>query len=79
MDSPAAPPERQTYSAEECLLVHESMQTRILELERNVSDHNQRFDTLQTPWPKRVWFLLQGWPWYDLNGTRKPRPWDRNR
>ena len=55
------------------------MTARILELERMVSDHAQRFDTLQTPWPKRVWFWLQGWPWYDLNGTQAWRPWHRGR
>lgn len=40
-------------------------------------DHAERFDTLQTPWWKRVWFWIDGWPWHDLNGTRKPRPWHR--
>lgn len=65
--------DRPTYSSEECVLTHESMTARIFELERLVSDHAQRFDTLQTPWPKRVWYWLQGWPWYDLNGERRRR------
>lgn len=54
-----------------------SLNVRVGELERLVSDHSQRFDTLQTPWPKRLWFWLQGWPWYDLNGERRRRPWHR--
>lgn len=41
-----------------------------------VRDHEQRFDTLQTPWFKRIYFWVQGWPWYNLNGTKKHRPWD---
>jgi hypothetical protein len=44
-------------------------------LERQVVDHGHRFDTLQTPWWKRVIFWLDGWPWYDLNGVRAHRPW----
>ena len=70
-------PVRPTYSSEECVVTHDSMHIRIEDLERQVSDHRQRFDTLQTPWPKRVWFWLQGWPWYDLNAERGPRPWRR--
>lgn len=62
---------RPTYSSEECVVVHDSLQARIAELERIVSDHAQRFDTLETHWPKRVWFWFQGWPWYPLNGTRR--------
>lgn len=54
----------------------ESLTVRMNELERLTRDHAARFDTLQTPWPKRVWFWLQGWPWYDLNGTRRRR-WRR--
>jgi hypothetical protein len=56
-----------------------SLTERVLELERKVSDHSQRFDTLQTPWWKRVWFKIDGWPWYDLNGTQCHRPWHRDR
>jgi hypothetical protein len=55
----------------------DSWTTRIDALEQRVMDHEQRFDTLQTPWPKRVWFWLQGWPWYDLNGERQRRWWRR--
>jgi len=56
-----------------------SLAVRVGELESRVSDHAQRFDTLQTPWWKRVWFAIDGWPWYDLNGTQKRRPWHRSR
>jgi hypothetical protein len=53
-----------------------SLTARILELERLVSDHAQRFDTLQTPWWRRLWFAIDGWPWYDLNAPgRAWRPW----
>ena len=64
-----------TFSPEE----RESVFIRLDLLEREVRDHSQRFDTLQTPWWKRLWFLIDGWPWYDLNGSRHRRPWHRSR
>jgi len=54
-----------------------SLTSRVVELERLLVDHSQRFETLQTPWWKRLWFWLQGWPWYDLNGQQAHRPWHR--
>jgi hypothetical protein len=57
----------------------EDLTTRVAEVEKLVRDHDQRFDTLQTPWWKRVWFKIDGWPWYDLNGARTHRPWHRRR
>ena len=65
------------YCSEECKVIAESIIVRLAALERSVSDHDQRFDTLQTPWWKRLWFWIDGWPWYDLNGTRRRRPWHR--
>ena len=67
------------YCSEECKLIHETAVRRIENLEREVGDHRERFDTLQTPWWKRVWFWIDGWPWYDLNGTQRRRPWHRGR
>lgn len=69
--------ERPTYASEESMQLYESLVTRIQSLERSTRDHDQRFDTLQTPWWRRVWFAIDGWPWYDLNGERKHRPWHR--
>lgn len=38
----------------------------------------ERFDTLDTPWPKRVVFRLDGWgPWYRVRERPRPRPWRR--
>ena len=55
----------------------QSLNVRVEELERLVSDHSQRFDTLQTRWWKRVWFRIDGWPGQnDLNAKRRAwRPW----
>lgn len=55
----------------------ESFYVKVEELERIVSDHAQRFDTLQTPLWKRAWFRIDGWPGQrDLNaGGRRWRPW----
>lgn len=57
----------------------QSLEVRVKELERVVSDMDQRFDTLQSPMWKRAWFRIQGWPGVrDLNAPApKPRPWHR--
>lgn len=73
-----------------CLLTDEhriaSMENQIESLLVNqdqlwklVRDHEQRFETLQTPLWKRVWFRLDGWPGQrDLNAPgRSWRPWHR--
>lgn len=54
-----------------------SLTTRVDELENLVRDHAQRFDTLQTPIWKRLWFRIDGWPGQnDLNAEgRAWRPW----
>ena len=70
---------RKTYASEETMLLMESVAGRLERLEATASDHAQRFDTLQTPWPRRIWFWVQGWPWYNLNGTKQRRPWHRKR
>ena len=57
----------------------EDLTMRVAALEHLVSDHTQRFDTLQTPWWKRLWFKIDGWPYYDLNGAQRRRPWHRSR
>lgn len=54
-----------------------SLTIRVQEMERMVIDHAQRFDTLQTPFWKRIWFWIDGWPWHDLNGVQKHRRWHR--
>lgn len=54
------------------------LRQQVEQFSQMVMDHEQRFDTLQTPWWKRVWFWVNGWPWYDLNAPRpKRRPWHR--
>jgi hypothetical protein len=68
-----------TYSSDETRLVLDSFRVRLDELERIVSDHAQRFDTLETWWWRRVWFAIDGWPWHDLNGTQRRRFWHRGR
>lgn len=66
-------------SIEEAELIIQSQQVRLDELEKLVRDHAQRFDTLQTPLWKRLWFKIDGWPYYDLNGVQQHRPWRRRR
>jgi hypothetical protein len=56
----------------------ETLTRKVADLERIVGDHEQRFDTLQTPWWKRLAFWLDGWPWHDLNAPHRHwRPWHR--
>ena len=54
-----------------------SLQVNVDQLWGLVRDHEQRFDTLQTRWWKRLLFRLDGWPGQnDLNATRRARrPW----
>lgn len=69
---------RDLYASEETLVQLRLIRDEIARWADMVIDHEQRFDTLQTPWWKRVWFWVQGWPWYDLNApARKRRPWRR--
>lgn len=69
----------QVRSIEEAEVHVRSLTVRVEELEREVRDHAQRFDTLQTPLWKRVLFRLDGWPGQcDLNAPeRAARPWHR--
>lgn len=69
----------QARSLEEVEVHIRSLTTRISELERKVSDMDQRFDTLQSPLWKRILFRLDGWPGQvDLNADRPSwRPWRR--
>lgn len=54
----------------------ESLKTNVKYLLNRVSDLEQRFDTLQTPFIKRIGFWLDGWPWHDLNAPKRNwRPW----
>jgi hypothetical protein len=64
-------------SIEEAELVIQSLLVNIEQLQHRVRDMEKRFDTLQSPWWKRVWFAIDGWPWYDLNSTQRHRPWHR--
>ena len=64
-------------SFEEAEVVMASLYARQDAAEKLLSDHDQRFDTLQTSWWKRLWFAIDGWPWYDLNGIQRTRPWHR--
>lgn len=55
----------------------DSLLVNVEQLWQLVRDHEQRFDTLQTPLWKRLWFRIDGWPGQnDLNAERRAwRPW----
>lgn len=64
---------------EEIRAVFPHVLSRLDALENTLSDHSQRFDTLQTALWKRVLFRLDGWPGQrDLNAQAPAwRPWRR--
>jgi hypothetical protein len=52
-----------------------SLKVNVVQHGQLMSDHEQRFDTLQTkPW-RRFWFWFwEGWPlWSDLNAEKPSR------
>lgn len=56
-----------------------SLVVNIDQLQARTVDHQQRFDTLQSPLLRRLWFRIDGWPGQrDLNAERRSwRPWHR--
>jgi hypothetical protein len=69
--------ELRVRSIEEAELHIRSLTTRIELAEHALSDHGQRFDTLQTSLRQRLLFRLDGWPGTrNLNADRPAwRPW----
>lgn len=55
----------------------ESLKVNINQLWHAVRDMEKRFDTLQTPLWKRIWFRIDGWPGQtNLNSPKRSwRPW----
>ena len=55
----------------------ESMRVNVEKMEQQLSDIEQRLDTLQTPLWKRIWFRIDGWPGQrNLNAEKRSwRPW----
>jgi hypothetical protein len=64
-------------SLEEAELLIVALEYRVRLLERELRDHAQRFETLQTPLWKRICFRIDGWPGIrDLNAEKRAwRPW----
>lgn len=56
-----------------------SLEFNMNQVKNAVSDHEQRFDTLQTRLWRRFWFRLDGWPGQnDLNASKRQwRPWHK--
>jgi hypothetical protein len=54
-----------------------SIEVNMEQLQHRVRDLEKRFDTLQTPLWKRLWFRIDGWPGMkNLNATKRSwRPW----
>ena len=56
-----------------------SLRGNYTQLQDRTMDHEQRFDTLQTRWWKRLWFRMDGWPGQNnLNAEKRSRrPWHK--
>jgi hypothetical protein len=53
-------------------------QGRVKELEREVVFIRKQLDTLGSPWWKRLWYRIDGWPpWYVVATKRAWRPWHK--
>lgn len=57
----------------------ESLKKRVNQLEQQNVELHEMIDTLWTPWWKKLWFLIDGWPLYRLADHPSWRPWHRRR
>lgn len=48
-------------------------------LEGRIQDLEELLDLLLTPWWKKVWFVVQGWPLKQVVGSPQWRPWRKKR
>lgn len=46
-------------------------------LEGRIQDLEEQLDLLLTPWWKKVWFVIQGWPLKRVVDHPQWRPWHR--
>ena len=70
----------QVRSFEEAEQHIESLTARLTQIEDMTFSHSRRFDTLETPLWKRVWFRIDGWPGQsnlDEHDGPRWRPWRR--
>jgi hypothetical protein len=53
-------------------------EAQIIELRQQLRHMQKQLDTLGSPWWKRLWFRIDGWPaWYVVAERRAWRPWHR--
>jgi len=65
---------------DETRLVCDTLAVRCHELEKRVRYLEKQIDTLGSPWWKRLWFRIDGWPpWWIVAQERSWRPWHRGR
>lgn len=60
-----------------CLARIESLTVNLTQAQREIRILQKQVETLWTPLWKRVWFRINGWPWYEVVERPKPRPWHR--
>lgn len=77
VDDVPNPEDVQVRSFEEAELHERSDKVRLEALEKDVSNMKQKFNTLESPLWKRIWFRIDGWPGQrDLNADHRAwRPW----
>ena len=71
-------PQVRCQSFEEAELIFASLIARQDQLSVRVRHLEKQIDTHGSPWWKRVWFRLNGWPpWYLVAEKPAPRFWHR--
>lgn len=63
---------------EELRVIRDSLQEQMRLLEHRVHDLEEVDDTfVLTPWWKRIWFAIDGWPLHKIVERRQWRPWHK--
>ena len=53
-----------------------SLEFNVVQLAGRIRLLEKMIDTKASPWWKRLWFRIDGWPaWYEVAERRSRRPW----
>jgi hypothetical protein len=53
----------------------ESLKVNNKQLQNRMHFLEEVIDTIWTPWWKKAWFVIDGWPLYRIAEKRQWRPW----
>jgi hypothetical protein len=55
----------------------ESLKVNVKQLQNRVRCLEKIVETIWTPWWKKIWFVIDGWPLYRIVKKRQWRPWHK--